>query len=86
MTTAWQHEKYPSEGFKGVGSVNERPVRCLSPEVQVLVHAGYELTRKDYRELYLLREPVRSRATTGGPRTSDSRCPRRGRGVRAPPE
>jgi lincosamide nucleotidyltransferase A/C/D/E len=47
---------YPSEGFKGVGSVNERPVRCLSPEVQVLVHAGYELTRKDYRELYLLRE------------------------------
>jgi len=22
----------------------------------VLVHAGYELTRKDYRELYLLRE------------------------------
>jgi hypothetical protein len=36
--------------------VDERPVRCLSPEVQVLVHAGYELTDKDYRELYLLRE------------------------------
>ena len=47
---------YPSERFKGVGSVNERPVRCLSPEVQVLVHADYELTRNDYRELYLLRE------------------------------
>jgi lincosamide nucleotidyltransferase A/C/D/E len=47
---------YPSEGFKGMGSVNERPVRCLSPEVQVLVHAGYDLTQKDYRELYLLRE------------------------------
>jgi len=47
---------YPSEGFKGRGSVDERPVRCLSPEVQVLVHAGYELTQKDYRELYLLRE------------------------------
>jgi hypothetical protein len=47
---------YPSEGFKGVGSVNGRPVRCLSPDVQVLVHAGYELTQKDYRELYLLRE------------------------------
>ena len=31
-------------------------MRCLSPEVQVLVHAGYELTQKDYRELYLLRE------------------------------
>ena len=47
---------YPSEGFKGRGSVDGRPVRCLSPEVQVLVHAGYELTEKDYRELYLLRE------------------------------
>jgi lincosamide nucleotidyltransferase A/C/D/E len=47
---------YPSEGFTGRGRVDERPVRCLSPTVQVLVHAGYELTQKDYRELYLLRE------------------------------
>ena len=47
---------YPPQGFAGRGSVNETPVRCLSPEVQVLVHAGYELTEKDYRELYLLRE------------------------------
>jgi lincosamide nucleotidyltransferase A/C/D/E len=47
---------YPAEGFSGRGSVRKRPVRCLSPEVQVLVHAGYELTEKDYRELYLLRE------------------------------
>jgi lincosamide nucleotidyltransferase A/C/D/E len=47
---------YPSEGFKGRGTVSTRPVRCLSPEIQVLVHAGYDLTRKDYRELYLLRE------------------------------
>ena len=47
---------YPSEGFAGRGSVDGRPVRCLSPEIQVLVHAGYELTQKDQRELYLLRE------------------------------
>jgi lincosamide nucleotidyltransferase A/C/D/E len=47
---------YPAEGFTGTGSVSDRPVRCLTPEVQVLVHAGYELTDKDYRELYLLRE------------------------------
>ena len=47
---------YPGEGFAGRGSVDQRPVRCLSPEVQVMVHAGYELTEKDYRELYLLRE------------------------------
>jgi lincosamide nucleotidyltransferase A/C/D/E len=47
---------YPAEGFSGRGSVTGRPVRCLTPEVQVLVHAGYELGEKDYRELFLLRE------------------------------
>ena len=47
---------YPAQGFTGQGSVDETSVRCLSPEVQVLVHAGYDLTYKDYRELYLLRE------------------------------
>jgi lincosamide nucleotidyltransferase A/C/D/E len=47
---------YPARGFSGRGSVHGRPVRCLSPDVQVLVHAGYELTEKDHRELRLLRE------------------------------
>jgi lincosamide nucleotidyltransferase A/C/D/E len=47
---------YPAAGFRGRGSVAGRPVRCLSAAVQVLVHSGYELTEKDYRELYLLRE------------------------------
>ena len=45
-------------GFQGAGQRERKLVRCLSPEVQVLVHAGYELTRKDYRELYLLREQL----------------------------
>jgi lincosamide nucleotidyltransferase A/C/D/E len=47
---------YPGSGFTGRGRVAERRVRCLSAEVQVLVHDGYELTDKDYRELYLLHE------------------------------
>jgi lincosamide nucleotidyltransferase A/C/D/E len=47
---------YPAEGFDGRGSIAGRRVRCLSPDVQVLVHAGYELTEKDYRELHLLHE------------------------------
>jgi len=47
---------YPAQGFTGRGSIASRPVRCLSPEVQVLVHAGYELGDKDFRELHLLRE------------------------------
>ncbi len=47
---------YPAQGFSGRGRVSGREVRCLSPEVQVLVHNGYELGDKDYRELALLRE------------------------------
>ena len=47
---------YPAEGFRGSGTVAGRRVRCLTPEVQVLVHAGYELTEKDYLELHQLRE------------------------------
>ena len=46
---------YPAEGFTGRGRVAGREVRCLTPEVQVVVHAGYELTEKDHRELELLR-------------------------------
>jgi hypothetical protein len=36
--------------------VAERPVRCLTAAAEVLVHDGYELTDKDYRELRLLHE------------------------------
>jgi lincosamide nucleotidyltransferase A/C/D/E len=67
---------YPAAGFAGRGKVAGRYVRCLSPEVQVLVHDGYELTEKDFRELYLLHErfgvglppeyAARARATAGG--------------------
>ena len=47
---------YPAAGFAGRGRVAGRAVRCLTPEVQVLVHDGYELAEKDYRELRLLHE------------------------------
>jgi lincosamide nucleotidyltransferase A/C/D/E len=47
---------YPASGFTGRGRVAGRLVRCLSAEVQVLVHDGYELTDKDWRELSLLHE------------------------------
>jgi lincosamide nucleotidyltransferase A/C/D/E len=47
---------YPAEGFAGVGSVLGRRVRCLTPEVQVLCHAGYELDADDVRDLRALRE------------------------------
>ena len=47
---------YPDFGFAGRGSIAGRPVRCLSPEAQVIVHDGYELGEKDYTELRLLHE------------------------------
>jgi lincosamide nucleotidyltransferase A/C/D/E len=47
---------YPGAGFSGRGRIGGRDVRCLTPEVQVLVHDGYELGEKDYRELFLLQE------------------------------
>ena len=50
---------YPSAGFAGHGRIRGRDVRCLTAEVQVLVHDGYELGEKDYRELFLLHERFR---------------------------
>ena len=47
---------YPEAGFSGRGRIGGREVRCLTPEVQVLVHDGYELEEKDYRELFMLHE------------------------------
>jgi len=42
---------YPAVGFGGAGVVAGRRVRCLTPEVQVLCHAGYELEADDLQDL-----------------------------------
>jgi lincosamide nucleotidyltransferase A/C/D/E len=47
---------YPAAGFVGRGSVGGRDARCLTPEVQVLCHAGYELAKTDLHDLAVLRE------------------------------
>jgi lincosamide nucleotidyltransferase A/C/D/E len=47
---------YPPAGFEGRGEVAGRTVRCLTPEVQMLVHTGYELTQKDYDEIAALHD------------------------------
>jgi lincosamide nucleotidyltransferase A/C/D/E len=47
---------YPAAGFRGAGSVAGRRVRCLTPEVQVLCHAGYELDGTDHADLAALRD------------------------------
>ncbi|HEU0304143.1 MAG TPA: hypothetical protein VFR32_06140 [Gaiellaceae bacterium] len=47
---------YPAAGFSGRGTVAGRAARCLTPEVQVLCHAGYELVATDHHDLALLRD------------------------------
>jgi lincosamide nucleotidyltransferase A/C/D/E len=39
---------YPASGFAGVGCVLGRRVRCLTPEVQMLCHTGYEPHRTSF--------------------------------------
>ena len=51
---AWGH--YPADDLRGVGTVNERPVRCLSPQLQFRFRLGYEWTAQDEHDLRLLIE------------------------------
>jgi lincosamide nucleotidyltransferase A/C/D/E len=45
---------YPAAGFLGTGRVLGRVVRCLSPEVQLLCHSGYEPHRRSYDDVNAL--------------------------------
>ena len=46
---------YTAEGLTGTGSVGGRPVRCLSRELQLRFHSGYDLDENDRRDVDLLR-------------------------------
>jgi lincosamide nucleotidyltransferase A/C/D/E len=56
---------YPAAGFAGIGRVLGRAARCLTPEVQVLCHAGYELDEADLHDLAALRERFGVPLSTG---------------------
>jgi lincosamide nucleotidyltransferase A/C/D/E len=45
--------RYPPEGFVS-GTIANRPVRCISAEVQILCHLGYEPTTKDVQDVLAL--------------------------------
>jgi lincosamide nucleotidyltransferase A/C/D/E len=47
---------YPAEGLTGVGMVGGRQVRCLTPQLQVRHHLGYQLGATDRHDLGLLAE------------------------------
>jgi lincosamide nucleotidyltransferase A/C/D/E len=45
---------YPGSGFAGIGYVLGRQVRCLTPEVQMLCHTGYEPHRTSFDDVAAL--------------------------------
>lgn len=48
--------RYPPEGFTGTGMIAGVELPCLTPEVQVLCHMGYEPADKDRHDMWLLAE------------------------------
>jgi lincosamide nucleotidyltransferase A/C/D/E len=48
--------RYPPEGFAGEGVIGGRAVRCLTPEVQLECHLGYEPDKTDRHGMWLLAE------------------------------
>lgn len=51
-----QNWVYPAEGFGATGKIKGVLVRCLSPSAQMLCHTGYEIKKKDIREMKLLNQ------------------------------
>ena len=45
---------YPAAGFSGEGHVLGRHARCLTPEVQMLCHSGYEPHRTSFDDVWAL--------------------------------
>jgi lincosamide nucleotidyltransferase A/C/D/E len=47
---------YPAAGLRGRGRIGGREVRCITPELQLVFHAGYEPAEKDRLDVALLAE------------------------------
>ncbi len=48
--------RYPAEGFRGTGVIDSRTLPCLTPEVQVECHTGYQPDATDFHDMRVLRE------------------------------
>lgn len=48
---------FPAEGLQGQGTIGDRPVRCMTPEQQVLCKTGnFEPSEADFQDVRLLHE------------------------------
>ncbi len=50
---------YPAAGLAGAGRISERRVRCLTPELQVSHHLGYDAHDNDHDDMRRLAERFR---------------------------
>jgi lincosamide nucleotidyltransferase A/C/D/E len=53
------------KAFGGWGSIGNRRVRCLSPELQLRFHQGHELAAEDEHDVRMLKERVTPEWTKG---------------------
>lgn len=49
-----QWGRYPADGLRGRGTVAGRPVRCLTTDLQIRCHEGYEWQESDHHDADLL--------------------------------
>jgi lincosamide nucleotidyltransferase A/C/D/E len=47
---------YDTQGLSGIGTIGELEVRCLSPEIQMRFHTGYDPVEDDRHDVLLLAE------------------------------
>jgi lincosamide nucleotidyltransferase A/C/D/E len=47
---------YPAEALTGTGTIDDRAVRCTTPEWLVRSHTGYELDQTDWADVSALCE------------------------------
>jgi lincosamide nucleotidyltransferase A/C/D/E len=66
---------FPARGFAGIGTIGRRSVRCLTADVQVLCHAGYELQDSDAHDMRALHERFGVELLPEQQRAIDSRLP-----------
>jgi lincosamide nucleotidyltransferase A/C/D/E len=48
--------RYLPEGLAGTGSIANQTIRCLTAELQVITHLGYEPETDDFHDMQLLRD------------------------------
>ncbi len=47
-------QMYPADSLTGNGIIDDKPVKCISPEWMIKFHSGYEFKEKDFKDVSVL--------------------------------